>query len=75
MVTETVFPTDNGTPKFHGRKVRGIRRHQAWLRKRLQEKGLNKKVRELSDKEKRRVEDVLHKVSRRIVDRADENSS
>lgn len=75
VMATTVLSADNGNPKFHGREVRGIRRHFAWLRKRLQEKGLTKKVKEMSDKEKRIVEDTLHKISRQIVDRADENNS
>ncbi|OKY77947.1 MAG: IS605 OrfB-like transposable element containing RNAse H-like and Zn finger domain [Candidatus Methanohalarchaeum thermophilum] len=37
--------------------------------------GLNKEVKEISDKEKRKVEDVLHKVSRDIVDEAENNNS
>ncbi len=75
VMATTVSSADNGTPEFHGRKVREIRRHHAWLRKRLQEKGPAKKVEEMSDKEKRKVGDILHKISRKIVDRADENSS
>ncbi|KXA88498.1 hypothetical protein AKJ57_06835, partial [candidate division MSBL1 archaeon SCGC-AAA259A05] len=74
MATTVLWPS-NGNSKFHGRKVREVRRHYAWLRKRLQEKGLNKKVKEMSDKEKRKVEDILHKVSRKIVDRAGRENS
>ncbi len=75
VMATTVSSADNGNPKFRGRKVRGIRRHYAWLRKRLQEKGPVKKVLEMSDKEKRKVEDILHEISRNIVDRAGENNS
>ncbi len=75
VMATTVSSADNGKPKFRGRKVRGIRRHYAWLRKRLQEKGPVKKVLEMSDKEKRKVEDILHEISRNIVDRAGENNS
>ncbi len=74
VMATTVSSADNGNPKFRGRKVRGIRRHYAWLRKRLQEKGPVKKVLEMSDKEKRKVEGILHKISRKIIDRAGENS-
>jgi len=31
-------------PKFLGKEIRGVRRHYAWLRRRLQEKGLLKVV-------------------------------
>lgn len=71
----TVLSADNGSPRFYGREVRGIRRHYAWLRKRLQEKGLNERVGRMSDKERRRVEGILHKISRKIVGRAEENDS
>ncbi|NYZ76225.1 IS200/IS605 family element transposase accessory protein TnpB [Candidatus Micrarchaeota archaeon] len=62
-------------PIFLGREVRGIRRHHAWLRKRLQERGLFKKLKEMRGKEKRRVELVLHEVSKYIVELAEENNS
>ncbi len=75
VMAATVSTANNGNPKFHGRGVRGIRRHYNWLRKRLQEKGLNKKVEEMSDEEKRKVMDILHKISRKIVNRANENNS
>ena len=62
-------------PTFLGREVRGIRRHHAWLRKRLQERGLFKKLKEMKGKEMRRVELVLHEVSKYIVELAEENNS
>ncbi|QLJ52477.1 MAG: hypothetical protein Sv326_0302 [Candidatus Fermentimicrarchaeum limneticum] len=62
-------------PIFLGREVRGIRRHHAWLRKRLQERGLFKKLKEMRGKEKRRVELVLHEVSKEIVELAERNNS
>ena len=57
-------------PKFYGRKVRGIRRHYAWLRKRLGEKKLLHKIHSIGHVEQRKVNDVLHKVSRSIVEEA-----
>jgi len=62
-------------PIFLGREVRGIRRHHAWLRKRLQERGLFKKLKGIKGKEKRRVELVLHEVSKQIVALAEKNNS
>ncbi|NYZ75662.1 IS200/IS605 family element transposase accessory protein TnpB [Candidatus Micrarchaeota archaeon] len=62
-------------PIFLGREVRGIRRHHAWLRKRLQERKLFKKLKEMRGKEGRRVELVLHEVSKYIVELAEENNS
>ena len=75
VMATTVLSADNGSPSFWGRNIREVRRHYAWLRKRLQEKGLTQKLEEMSDGEKRKVEDILHKISRRIVDRAGENDS
>jgi putative transposase len=62
-------------PIFLGREVRGIRRHHAWLRKRLQERKLFKKLKEIKGKERRRVELVLHEVSKYIVELAERNNS
>jgi len=59
-------------PKFYGREVRGIRRHYDWLRRRLGEKRLLKKIKQIGRKEHRRVDDVLHKISREVVNRAKE---
>jgi IS605 OrfB family transposase len=57
-------------PRFHGREVRGIRRHYAWLRRRLGERKLLRVVRRMEDTEHRKVEDRLHKASRAIVEMA-----
>jgi putative transposase len=62
-------------PIFLGREVRGIRRHHAWLRKRLQERKLFNKLKEMRGKERRRVELVLHQVSKHIVELAESNNS
>jgi putative transposase len=62
-------------PRFLGREVRGIRRHHAWLRRRLQERSLKRVVKRISDKEKRRVDAVLHRVSKEIVEMADKTTS
>ncbi len=60
------------SPKFHGREVRGIRRHYAWLRKRLGERKLLRVIRRMARTEHRKVEDRLHKIARAIVDMAKE---
>ena len=57
-------------PKFHGRQVRGIRRHYAWLRRRLGERRLRQVIRRIGKTECRKVEDVLQKTSRAIVNEA-----
>jgi len=57
----------NGRPMFYGREIRGIRRHYAWLRKRLGERKLLKVIKRISDKEKRIVNQKLHEISKAIV--------
>ncbi|MEM3487518.1 MAG: transposase [Conexivisphaerales archaeon] len=53
--------------QFYGKEIRGIRRHYAWLRKRLQERSLTKVVKRVGSKERRVVNTILHRVSKRIV--------
>jgi len=62
-------------PIFYGREIRGIRRHYAWLRRRLQERKLLKKVKQIGNKERRIVNDLLHKISREIVNLAKEHNA
>ena len=71
-IATTVLPCNGkfSNPRFYGRNVRGIRRHYAWLRKRLGNKKLLKNIRRIKDTEKRKVRDILHKISRNIVDEA-----
>jgi putative transposase len=59
-------------PKFYGREVRGIRRHFYRLRRKLGEKKLLKVIKRIGGEEHRKVNDVLHKISKEIVDRAKE---
>lgn len=59
---------------FHGRRVRGTRRHYAWLRKRLGERKLLKEIKRIGHKERRKVSDILHKVSYEVVELADQFS-
>jgi len=62
-------------PKFMGKEIRGVRRHYAWLRKRLQKRGLLKDVKRIGHKEHRIVNDMLHKVSKAVVSLADQTNS
>lgn len=57
-------------PHFYGRNVRGIRRHYAWLRKRLGERKALKTIRKVGHTEKRKVNAILHKVSKAIIEEA-----
>jgi len=58
------------SPKLYGKEARGVRRHYAWLRKRLGERKLLKVIKRIGRKEKRRIDDLCHKISREIVDEA-----
>jgi IS605 OrfB family transposase len=53
---------------FYGREARGIRRHYAWLRRRLGERKRLKEVKRISGKEQRTINNLCHNVSREIVD-------
>ncbi len=65
----------SGHREFLGRKVRGIRRHYAWLRRRLGRRKLLKKIRAVGQKEKNKVNNELHHISKRIIEIAKKNSS
>ena len=58
---------------FYGREARSVRRHYAWLRKRLGERRLLKEIRRISDKETRTINDLCHNISREIVNTAKEH--
>ena len=55
---------------FYGRDVRGVRRHFAWLRKRLGERKLLWKIRQIKDKERRIIQNKLHHITTQIVNDA-----
>ena len=63
----TVCNSCNIRPMFYGRNLKGIRRHYSYLRKKLGNKKLLKKIKEINDKEKRIIEQELHKISKGIV--------
>jgi putative transposase len=66
-VIATAVLSVNQKPLFYGKEIRRIRRHFAWLRKRLQKRKLLKVIKRIGSKEKRRVNDLLHKISKPIV--------
>jgi len=67
----------NGVMKarFYGKGIRGIRRHYAWLRRRLQERSLTHVLKRIGGREKRCINAVLHRVSKGIVSLADSTDS
>lgn len=62
-------------PRFYVKRARGIRRHYAWLRKRLGERKLLCVIRRLKDTEKRKVNTLCHQISHAIVQQAKANSA
>lgn len=64
-VTATVL--HDGKPMFMGRQIRGIRRHYSWLRKRLGNKKLLKKIKQLGHTEQDKIDQILHDISNEIV--------
>jgi putative transposase len=58
---------DNQRPRFYGKEVRGIRRHYAWLRKRLGKKKLLREIKRIGQKERRVVDSYLHEIAKDIV--------
>jgi len=66
---------NNQRPTFYGREVRGIRRHYQYLRSELGKKKLLKKIKQLSNKEQRTINDILHKISKQIVEKAEQTDS
>ena len=62
----------SGYRAFLGREVRGIRRHYAWLRRRLGQKKLLGKIRQIGSKERNKVRNVLHHVANQVVSIAEQ---
>lgn len=71
----TVCGGDGIHPQFLGREVRGIRRHYAWLRKRLGERKLLAIIKKVGHTERRKVDAICHQISRQIVNKAKETGS
>ena len=68
------YGTKRGNVKFLGKEIRGIRTLYSRIRKMIGRKKVKHgaKVLDRIDRESRKVNDILHKASRKIVDRARE---
>jgi len=64
-----------GNVAFFGKDIRGLRRHFAWLRRKLGRKKLLKMIKRLGSKEKRIIQQKLHEISNAIVKWAKETKS
>lgn len=69
--TASVVRLSNGIPRYYGKEIREIRGHYFYLRKQLN----RKTIRKISNTEKRKIKDQLHKISRAIVNQAKETNS
>ena len=59
--------------RFLGREIRGIRTKYYWIRKSIGRKKVKhgiKVIKKIGNKESRKVSDILHKITKSIVDRA-----
>jgi putative transposase len=63
-------PGSSMRPGFYGREVRGVRRHHAWLRKRLQEKRAFRTLKKIGNCEARRIRAVLHTATKDLIELA-----
>ena len=66
----TVVSTANIKPKFYGKELRRVRGHYFYLRRKLGRLKKFKAIKKIGNKERRVVDDLLHKISREIVNRA-----
>ena len=73
VATSVALPSRN--TEFYGKEIRRIRRHHHNLRIRLQEKGAYDTLQSVKAKERRKVNDRLHKISRAIVEEAKERNA
>ncbi|MCL7383701.1 MAG: transposase [Thaumarchaeota archaeon] len=71
----TTVNSNNPKPKFYGKELRRIKGHYFYLRRSLALKKAYRAIKRLRHKERRVVNDILHKISRAIVNEALENDS
>lgn len=74
-VMATVCGSWNKKPVFYGKDIRGIRRHYAWLRVRLGERKCMRTLKKVGSKEQRKVDLILHEISKQIVGLAQQHDS
>ena len=72
-----LHPSCNSSPRpmFLGKNVRRLRRHYAHLKKNLGQKKLLRVIKRLGNTESRKVNDILHKISKQLVRIAKENNA
>ena len=73
LATSVRFKGKMENPKFYGKEVRGVRRHYQWLRRGLGERKLLRMIKRIGKTESRKVDALLHKISKEIVEEAKES--
>jgi len=71
----TVVSTADKKPRFYGKELRTIRGHYFHLRRELGKLKKFKAIKKIGRRERRVVDDFLHKISREIVNRAKEENA
>ncbi|KPV61433.1 MAG: putative transposase DNA-binding domain protein [Candidatus Bathyarchaeota archaeon BA1] len=71
----TTVNSNDAKPKFYGREIRRAKGHYFYIRRSLSLKKAYKTIKKIGCKEKRATNDILHKISRAIVNEALENDS
>jgi len=71
----TTVNSNNPKPRFYGRELRRVKGHYFWLRRSLALKKAYKTIKKIGHKERRVVNDIIHKISKAIVKEALENDS
>jgi len=71
----TTVNSNNPKPNFYGKELRKVKGHYFYLRRSLTLKKAYKTIKKIGLKERRVVNDILHKISRAIVNEALENDS
>jgi len=62
-------------PKFYGKRVRELRGKYFWLRRKLGRAKKLRAIKKIGHKERRLVNDELHKISKEIVDEAEKHNA
>jgi len=71
----TTVNSNNPKPKFYGKELRRVKGHFFWLRRTLALKKAYKAIKKTGHKERLVVNDMLHKISKAIINKALENNS
>jgi len=71
----TTVNSDNPKPKFYGKELRQVKGHYFYLKRSLALKKAYKTIKKIGSKERRAVNNILHKISRAIINEALKNES